>query len=98
MRGLYVNVTCIVSIVFTVGVFAVSSATSSSILSFTVVDGEVLGGCGGHVHNSPLFLKLHDLDTLSYFNLKLPERDPEFLRSDRPLKLLKKNVNFRDTF
>lgn len=78
MRGLYFNVTQIVSVVLAVLMGDVSTAELLSLLP-TV----------GHEQSSPLLLKLHDFDMFSYFNLKLPERELEFRRSPRLLKLNK---------
>lgn len=75
--GLYVKVTQIVSVVFVVGA-DVSSALAS------VLPGDE------QEQSSVLFLKLQDLDRPSYFIFKLPGRECEFFRSERPLKLKRK--------
>lgn len=51
----------------------------------------------GHEHSSGLFLKLHDLVTLSYFSLKLLDRELEPRLSLRPLKLRKTVKNLKKT-
>lgn len=75
IRGLYVRVTHIVSLVL-----AGSGTNISSLLPFSTLPDVPTG----QEHSSPLFLKLHDLDMFSYLILKLLEPLLSFL----PLKLL----------
>lgn len=49
----------------------------------------------GQEQSSPLLLKLQDFDMFSYFILKLPERELEFRRSPRLLKLKEYQENVK---